>query len=98
MAKVSMCPTRKTYASTRAKRPCGAVAWCMARPGRRFRAPSSTSRSGGAPLQLYAPDLPDGELTLIDADRGTLHDLHVAWRNGDFLGVAFRGTVSLPDG
>ena len=52
---------------------------------------------GGARLQLYAPELPDGDLTLIDADRGTLHDLRIAWRNGDFVGVAFNATVELPD-
>jgi hypothetical protein len=51
---------------------------------------------GGARLQLYAPNLPGDELSLIDADKGTMHDLRVAWRNGDFVGVAFEATVDLP--
>ena len=51
---------------------------------------------GGARLLLYAPDLPDADLTLIDAQMGTLHELRVAWRNGGFVGVAFTASVALP--
>jgi hypothetical protein len=51
---------------------------------------------GGARLQLFASDLPGGDLTLIDTAMGTVHELRVAWRNGDFVGVAFTATVALP--
>ena len=50
---------------------------------------------GGARLQLYAPDLPDDDLTLLDPHRETAHSLRIAWRNGPFVGVAFTGTVEL---
>ena len=53
---------------------------------------------GGARLQLFAPDLPENELTLIDAELGRLHELRVAWRAGGFVGVAFKATVDLPGG
>lgn len=51
---------------------------------------------GGARLQLIAPDLPASDLSLVDAKRGTVHALRVAWRSGPFLGVAFVETAEAP--
>ena len=51
---------------------------------------------GGAKLQLIAPDLPSGDLSLIDGQKGTVHELRVAWRKDPFVGVAFTETASLP--
>ena len=51
---------------------------------------------GGARLQLIAPDLPESGLALVDAQRGTVHELRIAWRSGPFVGVAFVGTVEAP--
>jgi hypothetical protein len=51
---------------------------------------------GGARLQLFAPDLPSDGLNLVDARRGTVHELRVAWRSGPFVGVAFVGTKEAP--
>ena len=51
---------------------------------------------GGAKLQLIAPDLPDGDLSLVDTQKGTSHELRVAWRKDPFVGVAFTATASLP--
>ena len=51
---------------------------------------------GGARLQLFAPDLPDTDLSLVDARRGTVHALRIAWRSGPFVGVAFVDTTDAP--
>ena len=51
---------------------------------------------GGARIQLYAPELPESDLTLIDAAMGTVHELRIAWRNGPFVGVEFTASVDLP--
>ena len=51
---------------------------------------------GGARLQIYAEGLPEGDLTLVDAVTGTVHELRVAWRRGDLVGVAFTASVALP--
>ena len=51
---------------------------------------------GGARLQMYAPDLPASDLTLVDGKGGTVHELRVAWRAGPFVGVAFVDTAEAP--
>ena len=64
--------------------------------GRSFRCTIIDISLGGARVQLYAPDLPKEDLTLIDREMGTAHQLRVAWSFGPFMGVAFTSTESLP--
>ena len=64
--------------------------------GRSFRCTIIDISVGGARVQLYAPDLPKEDLTLIDRDMGTAHQLRVAWSLGPFMGVAFTSTEPLP--
>ena len=51
---------------------------------------------GGARLQLYAPELPSTDLTLVDGQAGTVHELRIAWRAGPFMGVSFVATNPAP--
>lgn len=51
---------------------------------------------GGARLQLIAPDLPAGDLTLLDRHAGVSHALRIAWRAGPFIGAAFIRSSELP--
>ena len=51
---------------------------------------------GGAQLQLIAPGLPDGLLSLLDPEGGVSHDLKVVWRDGDRIGVSFVASSELP--
>ena len=50
---------------------------------------------GGARLQLFAPDVPETGLTLVDAEQGSVHELRAVWRTEGFLGVAFVASVDL---
>ncbi|MBW3560458.1 MAG: PilZ domain-containing protein [Proteobacteria bacterium] len=43
----------------------------------------------GARLQLFAPDLPDRNITLVDRETGSLQQLRIVWRAGPMVGVAF---------
>lgn len=51
---------------------------------------------GGARLQLVAPNLPPGGLTLIDAAEGRSYALKPVWRAGAFVGVTFLSKADLP--
>lgn len=64
--------------------------------GRTFRCTIVDVSLGGARLQLIAPDLPPGDLTLLDRYAGVSHTLRIAWRAGPFLGAAFTSSAELP--
>ena len=64
--------------------------------GRSFTCVIVNVSLGGAKLQLIASGLPDGDLSLVDAQMGTGHELRIAWRNDPFVGVAFTGTEAVP--
>ncbi len=64
--------------------------------GRAYRCTILDLSIGGARLQLYAPDLPKEELTLLDPEMSTVHRLRLAWRVGPFIGVSFTTTTALP--
>ena len=51
---------------------------------------------GGAKLQLIASGLPNADLSLVDAQNGTVHELRIAWRKDPFVGVAFLETTPVP--
>ena len=52
--------------------------------------------AGGAKLQLLAPELPEGTLSLVDLGVASNHDLRVVWRAEPMVGVSFLTTSPLP--
>ena len=64
--------------------------------GATFRCTIVDVSLGGARLQLIAPDLPAGDLTLVDRHTGTSHGLRIAWRAGALMGAAFTSSAELP--
>lgn len=51
---------------------------------------------GGAQLEVITPELPEGMLSLLDADGCTTHDLRIVWREGNRIGVCFIASSPLP--
>jgi hypothetical protein len=65
--------------------------------GRTFNCTVLDVSLGGARLQLFAPDLPDGDITLIDRESESPQRLRVVWRAGPMIGVAFVGATTTPE-
>ena len=65
--------------------------------GRGFSCVIIDLSAAGAKLKLLDPTFPDDELTLIDAEKGEIHELRIAWRSDPSLGVAFTSSLSLPE-
>lgn len=64
--------------------------------GRSFACTIIDLSQGGARMQLYAPDVPESDLALLDREEGRLHKLEVRWRLGPLLGAAFLSTYEPP--
>lgn len=64
--------------------------------GRSYRCVIVDVSTGGAKLQLLAPGLPEGDLSLVDLGAAFNHDLRVVWRDGPMIGVSFLSTAQLP--
>ena len=47
---------------------------------------------GGARVQLLGEAPPDGEVTLMDARSGQIHEGRIVWRRGKFVGLSFTAT------
>lgn len=51
---------------------------------------------GGAGLLLLGPLEDETGLSLFDRSQGTAHEITVAWRDGERVGVSFTSTTRLP--
>jgi hypothetical protein len=64
--------------------------------GQTYRCVIVDVSTGGAKLQLLAPGLPEGTLSLVDLGAAANHDLKVVWRTGPMVGVSFLSSSPLP--
>jgi hypothetical protein len=65
--------------------------------GRTFNCTVLDVSLGGARLQLFAPDLPDRDITLIDRENASPQRLRVVWRAGPIIGVVFVEAITTPE-
>lgn len=64
--------------------------------GRTFACELLDFSEAGARLRLVSVDLPDRHLTLVDGERGLVHETRIVWREALLVGIEFTATAKVP--